>query len=226
MRIYRTIPIILQAIIYTVTRLLFSVFAGLEIRGREHLESVSRNAIFAANHASEWDGPLLRSSLPFFSRFSPMYYVARSQKYYLDFGWRGRLYGGLLFRLLGAYPAYAGKQDYTYSLQHHIDIVSGGNPLCIFPEGRKSPDGSFGAAHGGVAFLAKRCHAPVVPVAISGLVAFSFLELLQGKRKVTVTFGEPLSASDIISEENPEPWMYKEGAKKVMSAVQALLSRS
>jgi len=227
MHIYRLPPIILQSVIYLVTRIFFSIFGRLEIRGIENIpKKLSSGVLFAANHSSEWDGPLIRSSLPFFSlKYSPMYYVAGVKRRYEDSGWRKHIYGGFLFLLLGAYPIYSGKKDYEYSLQNHIKILNNGRSLCIFPEGRCTQDGALAKAHGGVAFLAKHCKVIIIPVAIQGLVGFNFFKFIQFKNKVTVTFGKPVYINEVIHKENPSPKDYKYGADIIMKRIENLLGR-
>ncbi|OGG54386.1 hypothetical protein A3D62_00455 [Candidatus Kaiserbacteria bacterium RIFCSPHIGHO2_02_FULL_49_11] len=223
MHIYRFPPIILQACIYLVTRVIFTVFGRLEIHGREHLEELPARIIFAANHSSEWDGPLIRSVLPFFSRFSPMYYVARPMGFYTGTGWRQYLYGGFIFKLLGAYPAYSGKKDYAFSLQNHIAIINEGRTLCIFPEGKVRLEKGFGEGHGGVAFLSSYCDATVIPVAIAGIKKLSFADVILRRRNVTVRFGTPISSKEIVPQTRPTIEDYKAGAALVMERIGKLL---
>lgn len=47
-------------------------------------------------------------------------------------------------------------------------ILAEGHPLFVFPEGTRSPDGTLQPARDGVAVLALRSGAPIVPVGISG----------------------------------------------------------
>ncbi len=224
---YFFIPIFLQAFIYLFTFCLFKIFAGFEVRGLANLTQLkTRNAIFALNHASEWDGILLRVALPFFSmRWSPMHYVAMTRDYYNDSGWRKILYGGLLFRLLAAYPKYPGHKNYEVSLQNHLSILRRGGNLCIFPEGIRTKDGTLGEAHGGVAFLTRETNIPVVPVAVEGLVRLTARSLLLGERKVIITLGTPLAPQAIVPSEHPTVSDYKAGAQMVLNHVARLLNK-
>jgi 1-acyl-sn-glycerol-3-phosphate acyltransferase len=47
-------------------------------------------------------------------------------------------------------------------------ILDEGNVLFVFPEGTRSPDGALQEARDGVAVLAQRTGAPIVPIGISG----------------------------------------------------------
>ena len=53
-------------------------------------------------------------------------------------------YGGLVFKIFGAYPATVGIKDYEKMLMHHINILCRGHSVCIFPEGGLSKNGELG----------------------------------------------------------------------------------
>lgn len=53
-------------------------------------------------------------------------------------------------------------------LQVSIDILQAGNPLLIFPEGTRTPDGRLQPFKAGVMLVLKRCPVPVLPVGIAG----------------------------------------------------------
>jgi 1-acyl-sn-glycerol-3-phosphate acyltransferase len=205
LRIYQVPPIILQFFIRLITRALFYTLAHLEVRGVEHvLNAPAGPLIFASNHSSEWDGPLIRSCLPMIWRGAPMYYVSMVKEKYTESGWRQYIYGGVLFNLLGAYPVYSGKRDYAYALQNHINILNGGGSLCIFPEGARTKDGTLGKPRGGVAYLAHITQAPVIPVAVTGLACLTMRDFFTGKRHVTVTFGKPLWPQKLFPRLKPD----------------------
>jgi 1-acyl-sn-glycerol-3-phosphate acyltransferase len=224
--IYYILPIIFQSVIYGVTLVIFKIFCRIQFSGLENLRGLdtSRGVIFAANHSSEWDGILTRIGLPFLWQCSPMYYVAMEKKFYTDSGWRKILYGGHLFNMLGAYPVYSGHRDYAFSLQNHIAIVKGGRSLCIFPEGVRTKDGNIGIVHGGVAYLTHATHAPVVPVAISGLVNLRPIDFFLFRRKVVLHFGTPIEHLTTVPQIHPTVANYKSGATFVMQKVAELLS--
>ena len=198
-KIHTKSPTVLQAIIYLFTIVLFKIFCRFEVRGLENLKQVGQKVIFASNHGSEWDGILIRTSLPFFSRWTPMYYVALTKEKYINSGWRQILYGGRLFELLGAYVTYSGRKDYAYSLQNYLQILAQGKSVCIFPEGKRTRDGKIGPARGGLGFLSHETDTSVIPVAIYGTTFFSTKEMLLRRRKVIVQFGEAILPETIGS---------------------------
>ncbi len=173
------IQMFLQAIIKLSLNVFFALFFKLEVVGAKDAVAAVKEArknhkgiLFAANHTSELDGPVIRSFLPFRIFTYPMYYVAMTQEHYhrglLD--WRTYLYGGWLFKLLGAFPAYKGMRDYQASLINHIGLLEEGKVVCIFPEGKISVDTAHPAeAKGGIGFLAESTNTDIIPVKLEGL---------------------------------------------------------
>lgn len=224
MKLYFIPPIISQFIIRIITKILFKIFCGFEIRGMENLKKVKGPVIFAGNHSSEWDGPLIRTAFPMISRFGPMFYVSREKSFYTDSGWRKYIYGGTLFKIVGAYPVMAGQKNYEASLVNYIKIIKDGGSVTIFPEGRRTKDGSFGDPKGGVAFLACATNTLVVPVGIQGIVRLNAKEFFSRKRKLILTYGKPIFPDDIVGkEERQNTEKYKEGAEKIMEEIKKLL---
>lgn len=199
-RFYLISPLVLQTLIWPITRPILRFFLHLNIRGQENLESLdrSRGIVFACNHSSELDPIIVPASLPFLSPLMPMFYTSREQKFYQNSGWRRLFYGGLFFAIWGSHRLQSGKHDYAESLKTHIKILGCGKSLLIFPEGRKTRDGNLQEGHGGVAFLAIQLGTPVVPVRIAGHFRLSFLDFLLRRRRVQITFGTPLRGSDLV----------------------------
>jgi 1-acyl-sn-glycerol-3-phosphate acyltransferase len=83
-----------------------------------------------------------------------------------------------------------------------VDVLRQGNALGIFPEGTRSPDGRTHKFRTGVARLALRSGAPVIPV---GLIGTREVQP-PGERRwhrahVEVHFGEPVSFGHRAAEE-------------------------
>jgi 1-acyl-sn-glycerol-3-phosphate acyltransferase len=201
-KLYFIPPFVIQSTLWwLVMRPIFSMFAKLEITGREHLEDISGPVIFAPNHSNEVDPVLLPLTLPFWGRFSPLFFVARERKYYQKpfFGLRGRfLYNELSFALLGAYPVLEGKKNYALSLKDHLHILKDGGSVVIFPEGHMTKDGNLGPAHGGVGYLSYASNLPIVPVYIHGTFRFNFHDLFAFKKRMSVDFAKPLFPSELF----------------------------
>jgi 1-acyl-sn-glycerol-3-phosphate acyltransferase len=225
-RFFYLSPLILQTAIWPIVRPLFRFFLRLGIKGTANLQRITytQGTVFAVNHSSELDAILVPSSLPFFSPLMPMFYTSREQAFYKTSGWRQFFYGGFLFKLWGSHPVRSGKQNYEESLKTHIEILSNGKSVCIFPEGRKTKDGDIGReARGGVAYLAYRTGAPVMPVRIKAVFKMTFREFLFRKRAVEVIFGTPLFTAALFPKTAPPSLdEIKSAAHRILGAIQQL----
>lgn len=192
MRIYHVTGNIIQHAAWPLLRVFFSIFLRMESRGVENVNKLKTNAIFASNHANEFDPLILVSCLPFFSRHVPLIFASREKSFYGQLGWRGRMYGGLFFKLMGALQVYSGLNDYRTALKHHIEALECGRNVCIFPMGKKHLDEDIHQAKGGVSYLAIKSGLPVIPVRIIGIEHMNSSDFWGRQRKLQITFGEPI----------------------------------
>jgi len=219
-------PFLLQTSIWIPCFIIFRIFTSIKISGLDNLIGLERGLIFAANHTSELDPILVPSSLPFLSRFMPMFYTSREKSFYIKSGWRQIIYGGLFFKAWGSYAVRVGKKDYQYALENHIQIIRDGGSLCIFPEGKRTPDGELKKAKGGVAFLSHITGVPIVPVAIEGLFGLSFKRFFSRKHKFGVSFGSPIYPQNLLLSNNPNHQDFEEAAERVMKEISLLLGKN
>jgi 1-acyl-sn-glycerol-3-phosphate acyltransferase len=170
-----------------VARPLARVVASPLIRGDEGLVGLEGPVIFAANHASHVDTPLLLSCLPL--RFRHRTVVAAAADYFFDRRWKADTWS----LLLAAIPIERTKIN-RRSIDLAAELLRDDWNLVIFPEGGRSPDGWAQTFHpGGAAYLATRTGCPVVPVHLDGTRHL----LPKGgsgirRSRTTVTFGTPL----------------------------------
>jgi 1-acyl-sn-glycerol-3-phosphate acyltransferase len=163
------------------------IVASPLIRGDEVLRTIDPPVIFAANHASHADTPLLLTCLP--QRFRHRTVVAAAADYFYDRRWKADLWSFLL----AAIPMERTRVN-RRSAELAIGLVGAGWSLVIFPEGGRSPDGwgqPFRPAS--AAYLAVRTGRPVVPIHLAGTRGI----LPKGRRglrrtRTTVTFGTAL----------------------------------
>jgi 1-acyl-sn-glycerol-3-phosphate acyltransferase len=145
--------------------------------------------IFAANHASHLDTPLLMAVIP--ERWRHRLFVAGAADYFFD----TRVKAITFAFLLNAVPIERQRVSRD-SANRVAGLLAEGWSLLIFPEGGRSPDG-WGQAHrAGTAWLAVRTGRPIVPVHIEGtrqMLAKGTTRLRTGTTHVT--FGRPLRAS-------------------------------
>src|SRR5690606_619513 len=77
-----------------------------------------------------------------------------------------------IFRGMKAIPVAPAKQDplvYERAFEIVAKELRAGNLVCIFPEGRLTPDGEIGEFRAGMMRILKETPVPVVPMALSGL---------------------------------------------------------
>jgi 1-acyl-sn-glycerol-3-phosphate acyltransferase len=225
MKLYFLAPLFFQKLIWIPTRLIFIIFGHIKIYGLENLKGVNNSVIFATNHLSEIDPFVVPASLPFWSRYLPLFYVTRERSFYVEHGWRKYLFGGWFINAWGGYIAQAGLHDYEKSLVDHISIAHDGGSFCIYPEGGITRDGTIqlDKAKGGIAYLAERGDCTIVPVSISGIYKTPFIDFFLGKRKIIVRFGLPITQEELQNNvpKNPgsEIQVYKDQAKYVIEKI-------
>lgn len=106
---------------------------------------------------------------------------------------------GWLIRSLNAIPVERGASD-VGALRQCIDVLQRGHALLLFPEGRRTEDGSVGAFQNGTLLIIKRAMPQVVPVAIEG--AFQAWPRTRALPKATgrvgAMFGQPIAPQDLL----------------------------
>lgn len=162
-------------VVVFLVRIAMHIWFNLKIEGRENIPE-GKACVYASNHRSYADPVLV--TLAGRGRFS---FMAKSELF------KNKLFGGLI-RYLGAFPVERGKGD-TAAIEQAITNVQHGTNLLIFPEGTRSKDGKVGRGKTGVALVAAKADADVVPVGIN------FEGKLHFRSKITVRVGKPIPAS-------------------------------
>ncbi len=147
--------------------------------------------IFAANHASHLDTPILLKALPLRLRLQVR--VAAAADYFFTNRWKG----ALTSTLLNAFPFERKGIGCTTSLAQAQQLLSKGHSLLIFPEGTRTTDGRLQPFKRGIGKLAQARSATIIPTWIEG----TFAALPKGSRwphhprrhDVVIRFGTPLS---------------------------------
>lgn len=129
----------------------------LTVRGTEN---ITRHpvAVYASNHTSYMDTPVLFASLPLQFRI-----LAKTELWSLPFiGW--------YLKRSGQIPINTENPRATLSsLGAGVKALRAGMPLFVFPEGARTPNGELKAFLSGAAYLAIRAQVPLVPMALSGV---------------------------------------------------------
>ena len=178
------------------------LFAGLEVRGLEHLRDLDGPVIFAANHQSHLDTPAILQALPRKWRYRVAPAMLKeffAAHFHPDqFTWRQRLTNSLNYYLaslfFAAFPLPQREAGARQALRYIGEVIDSGYSVLIFPEGRRTDAGEIVAFQRGVGMIASRLSVPVVPVRIEGLekiLHHSWTLPRFGRAKVT--FGAPMS---------------------------------
>ena len=137
------------------------------------------SAIVVANHPSDVDPILLAVALP-----RTIYFLADAVQF-------RRGFVGPVIARLGAIPVHQGAPARA-ALERALSLLAEGKVIGIFAEGDLHRRAKPAAFHNGVAFLAVRSGAPVVPVAISGAERIYAEGRLHWPR-VRLTVGRPIT---------------------------------
>jgi acyl-[acyl-carrier-protein]-phospholipid O-acyltransferase / long-chain-fatty-acid--[acyl-carrier-protein] ligase len=163
--------------------LIFRAMFRAEVRGLENLPPAGTRMLITPNHVSLIDGPLLHAILPVDASFA------------VDTGIAKAWWAKPFLRMTKHYTVDPTKPLATRDL---IKLVSAGEPVVIFPEGRITLSGSLMKVYDGTAMIADKADAIVVPVRIEGAQRshLSYLKNGEAKRswfpKVTVSILPPV----------------------------------
>ncbi len=165
------------------------IVASPTVTGVDRIAHLRSPVIFAANHASHLDTPLLLTSLP--ERFRHKTAVGAGADYFFDKAWKAYLWSFLL----AAIPIERHKVS-RRSSDLALSVIKDGWNLVLFPEGGRTPDGFAREFKGGVAQLALKTDTVVVPVYIGGTYEIYGKNSSRMRPGVSaVNFGHPLSPS-------------------------------
>ncbi len=100
--------------------------------------------------------------------------------------------GRWFFKLVGAVPVGSGRMARA-GIRRAMALVKRGHAVVVFPEGRLSQDGQPNRAQRGIARIARRTGAPVIPVAIAGAYhAWPRGAKAPGLARVRIAFTPPM----------------------------------
>jgi long-chain acyl-CoA synthetase len=153
------------------------VFAHTRVSGLEHLARLNRPVIFASNHQSHFDVPVILASLPARLRyrvatamakefFDPHFYPTR-------FSRGERFLNSLYYRLstffFAAFPIPQRHAGAGQTIRYMGDLIERGWSILIFPEGDRTSTGEIHPFQPGVGMISTHLDTAVVPVRIVGL---------------------------------------------------------
>lgn len=216
-------PFLLIAILFRQVPLLYRVGHGgvklglllsgvkLRIEGGEFILR-DRAAVYAVNHASNVEPPILFSTLsPLFPRLRVLYKAELRKLPILVRAWD----------LAGFVPLERGNREQSLpAIDRAAEALRDGNSFLIFPEGTRSRTGQLLPFKKGGFIMALKAQAPIVPVAITGArEAMRKGSYLIQPVTVVVRFGEPVETAGMALEQRDKL------AATVRSRVEELLAR-
>ncbi|MGE3178882.1 MAG: AMP-binding protein, partial [Vicinamibacterales bacterium] len=153
------------------------VFAWLRVEGLEHLKDVQGPVMFAANHQSHMDAPVILAALP--ARFRYRLGIAMAKEFFKahffpeQYGRRAWFTNSLNYYLaalfFNAFPLPQREAGARQTLRYIGEVLEDGHSVLIFPEGRRSDTGEIDRFRAGIGMIASRLNVPVVPVRLDGL---------------------------------------------------------
>jgi 1-acyl-sn-glycerol-3-phosphate acyltransferase len=170
---------------YHITRIGIKTFLAVLTRcqftGKENIPRQGR-LLVVSNHLSLIDPPLVG----FLMLSREMAFIAKKElfRYSILFSW--------LIRLFGAIPVHRGQTN-REALRQAEKALADGLALIVFPEGMRSRSFKLRAAYPGVALLACRSGAPILPIGISGTEQINGVTWLWRRPKIKVNIGQPFS---------------------------------
>ncbi|NCQ26352.1 MAG: 1-acyl-sn-glycerol-3-phosphate acyltransferase, partial [Armatimonadetes bacterium] len=173
---------------------------GLDLAGTENVPAQGP-LIVASNHRSHADPPLVGVVLP-----RPVHYMAKRELF------RVPILGSVIPRM-GAFPVSRGHPD-RRALRYALRLLSEGEAVVMFPEGTRSLDGRLREPELGVALIALKSRAPVLPVALQGSEhILPKHSVIPHAHPLKVRVGPPLTFDDLYGKRGDRDSMVEVGRR-------------
>ncbi len=178
-----------------VARIGSRAFARVEVEGLEHIPRTGA-VILAANHISNADPVVVGGWITGALRRRRIHWLGKREL----FDWPVI---GLLAAYGGVHPVDRDAAD-VEAFRLATRILEKGYVLLVFPEGTRSPTGALREAKDGVAMLAIRTGATIVPIGVNNTDAVwkkgQPIPLPYPRRTITVRIGRPFTMSDVVPD--------------------------
>lgn len=142
----------MNPVIRACVRFVYHIAYDLHFEGLENIPA-DEGVVIASNHRSYADPVLLTVHMK-----RPVKYMAKEELF------KNKLFAAFI-RMLGAFPVKRGKGDMKV-IDDSVELLKNKNNLVIFPEGTRSKENKVGKGKTGVAMIAARSGADVLPVGI------------------------------------------------------------
>ncbi|MGN1090271.1 MAG: lysophospholipid acyltransferase family protein [Huintestinicola sp.] len=187
---------------YTVM-LVYKIVYNFKIEGWENIPE-KEGVIIACNHRSYADPVLVTMPMK-----RPVTYMAKEELF------KNKLFAAFI-RSLGAFPVKRGAGDMKV-IDDCVEILDSGRNVVIFPEGTRSKENKVGRGKTGVALIAAKSGADVLPMG----VVFDGPKL-SFRKKVTLKIGKLIRAEELdVGDGSPKE--LKSAKKRIMDAITELV---
>ncbi|MDR4506511.1 MAG: 1-acyl-sn-glycerol-3-phosphate acyltransferase [Candidatus Scalindua sp.] len=191
----RIIIKIIQLSLYWPFLFLFRIFLDFKVEGTHNLLKTDDSFILAVNHISYLDPISVLISLPFRSKYIPIFYVADDYFYKILF----------FYRFTGGIPVRK-SLDLESSGREIINKLDHGERVVIFPEGGIRR-GKKIRPRRGISYVAAKSGKLIVPLKIESnldgtisVLGGTIFDLLTRKYWVKMVFGKPFRIDETIGK--------------------------
>lgn len=171
----------MNAFIRYSTYFAYKLFYNFHIEGKENLPE-HEGVVIASNHRSYADPVILTMPMK-----KPVTYMAKEELF------KNKIFGAFI-KILGAFPVRRGSGDMQV-IDDSIAILQSGKNLVIFPEGSRSKENKVQKGKTGVALIAAKSGADVLPMGI----CFEGSKL-HFRSKLTLRIGKIIPAEELEIE--------------------------
>jgi len=186
-----------------------TIFSPVAVTGLEKIDT-SKAHVYASNHASALDIPVLYVNLPFRFRIA----FKKELLSYPVVGWQLKRSGQICIDQQNPSRSVG-------SIRSALKGLKAGIPLVIFPEGGRTPDGEIKPFLPGAFFLAIKAQVDIVPIALVGTYELLPMNTYHIKcRPLEMRVGEPISTAGLTMRD------METLSAKVQTALEALYYRA
>ena len=157
-------------------RFLFNFIMKMEVVGLENFPQEGP-VVLVANHVTNFDVFPMQFALP-----RPIFFMGKAELF------RNPI-TDLLLRNLSGFPVNRGEKD-IWAMRHAARVLSHGQTLGMFPEGKRSKGKGLNVAKTGAARLAIEANCPIVLMAVTG--SDQFFGRLPRRARVQIKLLSPL----------------------------------
>ena len=138
----------------TLAKICFNAFARWEVEGREAVPPKGP-LIVVSNHLSNSDSPVLVASLP-----RTLHFTAKD-------GLFSNPLASAFLKSVGVHPLNRNRGG-AEALRWNLKLLEEDRSVVFFPEGTRSRNGGMSKGKPGIAYVAAKSQAPILPVGITG----------------------------------------------------------